>query len=107
MKKVIVLKTAEQDLVNGWHFYEDQEAGVGAQFYEVVMASLRELSWEHDIHPSKGRFQRSLIMKFHTGIYYSIEAEAVIVHRILDLRRNPRWLRRQLRDDSSIPRSSS
>ncbi len=94
---VIVLKSAEEDLEDGWHFYEDQEPGVGWQFYEEVMFSVRKLSEQHGIHPCKGRFFRSLVRKFHAGIYYTTEADCVLVHRILDLRRDPQWLHRQLR----------
>ena len=27
--KVILLNSAEEDLVDAWHFYDDQEPGVG------------------------------------------------------------------------------
>ena len=94
--KVIVLQTAEEDLEHSWQFYENQEPGVGNAFYEEVISAVRALSQDYPLHPCQGRFHRSLVRKFHAGIYDSIETDQVVVHRILDLRRDPRWLRRQL-----------
>ncbi len=34
---------------------------------------------------------------FHLGIYYREEREDALVIAILDLRRDPRWIRKQLR----------
>ncbi len=93
---VILLQSAEEDMEDGWYFYENQEAGVGRQFYEEVMSAVRQLSELHGVHPCKGRFFRALVSKFHAGIYYTTEASAVVVHRIIDLRRDPEWIRSQL-----------
>ena len=62
------------------------------------MTAVRSLSTQHGLHPRKGQFFRALVPKFHTAIYYTLETDFVLVRRILDLRRDPKWLRRQLRD---------
>lgn len=40
---------------------------------------------------------RCLATRFHAAIYYTIEDQFVLARRILDLRRDPKWIRRQLR----------
>ena len=96
--KVILLTSAEEDLVDAWHFYDDQELGVGEYYYDEVMTAVQSLSTQCGLHPSKGQFFRALVPKFHTAIYYTLETDFVLVRRILDLRRDPKWLRRQLRE---------
>jgi len=94
--KVILLNSAEEDLVDAWHFYDNQEPGVGEYYYDEVMIAVRSLSTQHGLHPSKGQFFRALVPKFHTAIYYTLESDLILFRRILDLRRDPKWLRRQL-----------
>jgi plasmid stabilization system protein ParE len=96
--KVILLTSAEEDLVDAWHFYDDQETGVGEYYYDEVMTAVQSPSTQYGLHPSKGQFFRALVPKFHTAIYYPLEPDFVLVRRILALRRDPKWLRRQLRN---------
>lgn len=96
--KVLLLTSAEEDIVAGWRFYDDQEPGIGHYYYEEVMKAVRNLSIQHGLHPNKGPFFRALVPKFHTAIFYTLEPDRVVVRRILDLRRDPKWLRGQLRD---------
>ena len=39
-----------------------------------------------------------LSKRFPFGIYYEVEDEVVYVYAILDLRRNPLWIRKRLRE---------
>ncbi len=95
--KIIVLVSAENDLEDGWHFYEDQEAGVGNYFFDSVLNAIRSLQSDYDIHPKKENFHRMMVGRFHCGIYYTVDSGAVIIHRVLDLRRDPKWIRHQLK----------
>lgn len=95
--KIVVLASAENDLEDGWHFYEEQEEGVGDEFFNSVLQGIRGLETDCHLHPSREGFHRMLIRKYHCGIYYTVEAGSVLVHRVLDLRRDPEWLRQQIK----------
>lgn len=95
--KIIVLASAEKDLDAGWRFYEDQAKGLGDDFIEAVIKGIRSLQTDYHLYPSKKGFHRMLEKKFHCGIYYSIQPDSVLVQRVLDLRRDPKWLRQQLK----------
>lgn len=95
--KITIFKSAEEDLEAGWHFYEDQETGVGDYYFETVMKAIRNLRTEHGLHLSKGHFHRAFVQKFHCGIYYTVESEHISIRRVLDHRRDPQWIRSELK----------
>jgi hypothetical protein len=95
--KLIILSSAEMDLEDGWHFYEDQEHGAGDLFLQSTLAGIRDLPDTYGIHPHQGRFFRLLLKKFHRGIYYTVESDRLLIHRVIDLRRDPQWIRRELK----------
>ena len=43
-------------------------------------------------------FHRMLSKRFPFGIYYEVEDDALYVYAILDLRRDPLWIRKRLRE---------
>lgn len=96
--KVRILPSALTDLEIGSQFYEKQEPGIGQQYLDELFARLHELETTAGIHRLISGHHRCLATKFHTAIYYTLETDFVLVRRILDLRRDPKWLRRQLRD---------
>ena len=96
--KVRILPAALKDLEIGSQFYEEQEPGIGQQYLDDLFARLHELETTAGIHRLISGHHRCLVPKVHTAIYYTHEADFVLVRRILDLRRDPKWLRRQLRD---------
>ena len=49
------------------------------------------------VHPTYFGFHRMLSKRFPFGIYYEVDDDVVYVYAILDLRREPLWIRKQLR----------
>ena len=95
-----ILSTAEDDLVDGYHFYENQEVGVGDYFLNTMFAEIdshRLYAGTHRIF--WGRY-RMLSKTFPFGIFYTINGTSVQVRAVLDLRRHPSWLRRRARRES-------
>jgi hypothetical protein len=45
-------------------------------------------------------FYRKVVQRFHCAIYYEVGADVVQVRAVLDCRRDPRWIQRQLRKRS-------
>ena len=51
--KVEILSTAEDDLVDGYRFYERQEPGIGNYFLESLFAEIDSLEFYAGTHKRK------------------------------------------------------
>ena len=98
MKNVIVLARAGDDLEQLRLFYEAQQSGVGEHCVDSVLASLIKLRRTSGIHSRRQRYHRMIDARFHLGIYYREHRDDVLVVAILDLRRDPNWIQKQLRE---------
>lgn len=96
MKTVIVLAEAAEDIENARTFYDELEAGVGDHFVDSLIADLVSLGRLSGVHPVHFDFQRMLASRFPFGIYYREHGGETQVVAILDLRRNPSWIRTEL-----------
>ncbi|MEO6786620.1 MAG: type II toxin-antitoxin system RelE/ParE family toxin [Chthoniobacteraceae bacterium] len=96
MKTVVVLADAARDLELGRDFYDAQALGIGDYFADSLLSDLESLRLFHGIHSRHFGFHRMLASRFPFGIYYDETANEVQVFAVLDLRRDPLWLRREL-----------
>ena len=95
--KIRILESAQQDLVEGYSFYEMQEIGVGHYFLESIFSdveSLRLFAGIHSIHFEK--YHRLLSKRFPFAIYYRVVDEEIQIYAILDCRRDPAWIKEGL-----------
>ncbi len=90
--KIKILPTANNDLLNGYDFYEQQERGIGQYFLDSLFSDIDSLLIYHGVHPVFfGKYHRMLSQRFPFAIYYQIEDEDIVVCAILDCRKNPAW----------------
>ena len=94
--RIQVLDEAEDDLQNGRQFYDRQGPGVGAYFAATLASDIDSLILFAGIHPREFGFHRALSKRFPFGVYYLVEEEVIRVYAVLDLRRDPAWIRRRL-----------
>jgi len=94
--KIQVLDEAEDDLQDGREFYDRQEPGVGDYFAAALAADIDSLILFAGIHPTEFGFHRALSKRFPFGVYYLVEEEVIRIYAVLDLRRDPAWIRRRL-----------
>ena len=87
--KIKILDEAEQDLCDGFSFYESQEAGLGDYFLNTLFADIDSLRIYAGIHSKAFSFHRLLSSRFPYAVYYTLHDETVFVTAILDCRRNP------------------
>src|SRR5438477_11082827 len=97
--RVQILDLAKEDLVQGRHFYENIEAGLGSYFLDSLYSDIDSLKFFGRIHRKayKG-FHRSLSKRFPFAIYYTIEDDMVRVRAVVDCRKDPSWIRKHLND---------
>lgn len=96
MRRVVLLAEAAEDLEQARDFYNQQQAGVGEYCVSSLLADLESLTLYHGIHGRHHDCFRMLASRFPFGIYYLETAHETRVVAILDLRRNPSWIRRQV-----------
>lgn len=96
MKNVIILSSASDDLEGARLFYESQSAGWGEHCVDSVLTALASLAEISGVHTRHHGYHRMINKTFHLGIYYREHADDTLVVAIFDLRRDPRWIRKQL-----------
>lgn len=95
-KRVVVLEEAARDIEAGIDFYEAAEPGVGAYFRDTIVAEIRRLAHHFGEHAIHFGFHRALSARFPYAIYYRDDESIRTIVAVLDLRRNPRWVRGEL-----------
>jgi plasmid stabilization system protein ParE len=92
-----VLDEAKDDLIEGFHFYEEQSSGLGSYFLDSLFADIDSLLLYAGIHRVVFGSHRCLASRFPYAIYYRIEAGVIRVRAVLDCRRHPARIRRRLK----------
>ena len=85
--KIKISTAADQDLIDGYQFYERQSKGLGMYFLDTLFSdidSLRIYAGIHSIHFDK--YYRLLSKRFPFAIYYQIVDNIVYVVAVLDSR---------------------
>lgn len=95
--KIVILPSAIEDLVDGFEFYEKQDAGLGGYFLESLYSDIDSLQLYAGIHLKVRSFHRLLSKRFPFAIYYDQSGQTTRVWAVLDCRRNPTWILRRLK----------
>lgn len=98
--RVHITRSAESDLLNGFAFYERQQAGIGAYFLDSLCADIDALVLYGGIHAKPlGRLHRSIAKRFPFAIYYDLQDDVVTVVAVLDCRQDPASIIERLSPD--------
>ena len=95
--KIKILPQAEQDLIDGFHFYEMQQAGLGGYFLNTLFSDIESLEFFAGVHPVIFKQYRLLSKRFPFAVYYKMANGTVQIHAVLDCRRNPAWIHERLK----------
>jgi len=97
--KLELLDLAIADLIEGFQFYERQEAGLGTYFLYTLYSDIDSLRIYGGIHRKAYKnLHRALSKRFPFAIYDTLEGEIIRVRSIVDCRKNPSWTRQHLRN---------
>ncbi len=98
MNELVLLFSADADIQGAYEFYEDCQPGRGEIFMRLLDAAFGFMREFPEIGPIfQGRHRRVLVPDFPFGIFYSLEGDRIIVAAVLDLRQNPKEIRKRLR----------
>ncbi len=96
--KIKLLASAQQDLLDGYGFYEQQAQGIGEYFLDSLYSDIESLIVTSGIHSLfYERYFRLLSKHFPFAVYYTVSKDTVLVYAILDCRRKPAWTRVKLK----------
>lgn len=94
---ISIQPSALADLRRGVRFYEEKAPGLGDYFLDSLYSDIDSLQLYGGIHSIHfGRFHRLLSEKFPYAVYYEVKEQTVYVRAVLDLRRDPEWIKRKL-----------
>ena len=97
MSQITILARAERDLEDWQDYLEAQKDGLAADFVLAVQQGIERISQFPRRYAKYWRNVRICPLRpFKIGIFYRVVGDVVFVLRVLDLRRNPRSLRREL-----------
>ena len=99
MIQVRISEDALQDLNDGFLFYEAQAAGLGDYFAACLRADIEGLKSSACIHRAVYvDYHRLLSKVFPYGIFYTVEGRCAVVWAVIDLRKDPAWIRERLKE---------
>lgn len=93
---IVILPSAKEDLAEGFAFFEEQQAGLGAYFLESLFSNIDSLKIYAGVHRRVFGYHRLLSKRFTFAVYYSMDAGIAYVGAVLDCRRDPERLRKRL-----------
>jgi len=96
MRRIVVSAEAAGDLEDAKRFYDTRGAGVGDYCVTSLLADIESLALFHGIHRRQYGCFRMLANRFPFGIYYLESEHETRVVAVLDLRRDPAWIRKQV-----------
>jgi hypothetical protein len=92
-----ILERAEDDLFEGYLFYETQETGLGVYFLESLYSDIESLRLYAGVHRMAYRdYHRMLSKRFPFAVFYTVAEGGVQIHAVVDCRRRPAWIREHL-----------
>ncbi|MEO5959115.1 MAG: type II toxin-antitoxin system RelE/ParE family toxin [Opitutaceae bacterium] len=97
--KVRIRPSAQDDLSDGFAFYESQQAGLGSYFLDSLFADIDSLALHGGVHRRLHGAHRLLARTFPFAVYYDVVGDTAHVKAVLDCRRDPKWIRKHLSED--------
>ncbi len=95
--RVVILRSAMEDLARASDFYDRQGEGLGDYFMETLSADIDSLRLYAGVHVKVHGFNRMLSRRFPYAIYYEVALDQIRIRAVLDCRRDPKWIRVRIR----------
>lgn len=100
IEDVLILKDAVTDLDDGKLFYNKQGRSVGDYFWDTLLSDIESLVVYAGIHRKKYGYYQMFSKRFPYAVYYEIKNEIVYVVAVLPMRKDPAWIRKQIKERS-------
>jgi toxin ParE1/3/4 len=81
---------AKTDIESAFAWYERQRIGLGDEFLSCVEQALLSIQQNPKLYQTYyAVFRRCVIKRFPFSVFYSIEAEIIVIHAVFDNRQDP------------------
>jgi len=98
VSELVFLFSADADIQSAYEFYEACQPGRGGVFMRHLDATLGRIrSFAEIAPPFHEAYRRMLVHGFPYGVFYVVEGRRIIVAGVMDLRQDPKTIRRRLR----------
>lgn len=85
---------ARAELVEAWSWYEEQRPGLGDELAACVEAAISKAARQPDAYAEAHEgVRRVLVRRFPYGVFYVVEAGALLVLAVAHARRRPLYWR--------------
>lgn len=92
-----ILDQAEDDLIEGFRFYEAQQPGLGSYFLVNLYGDIESLRLHGGMHRKVYQdYHRLLSRRFPFAVFYKVREGTIFIQAVLDCRRDPAWIRKRL-----------
>ncbi len=105
MKLALIIRPrAERDLAEAGLWYETGNSGTALYFLRCVDAAMAIVTRHAEAGPLQfGPFRRVLVRRFPFGVFYTVEANVIVVHGVFHLSRDPDKIRELLEPGADEP----
>ena len=93
---IVIAQDAKDDLIEAKSFYDSNEVGIGDYFFDNIISEIESLKLSAGIHFKSYGLYRLLARRFPYAIYYDILDKTVVIVAVLDLRRDPKFIKKQI-----------
>lgn len=90
---ILYTNRAKFEIEVAFDWYENQKEGLGIEFINKIEQSLETIKeFPESSQIIYKTFRRLIIKRFPFSVFYTIEAEGIIIHAVFDNRRDPKKL---------------
>jgi plasmid stabilization system protein ParE len=95
--ELIIAPEAEQDLADGYAWYEGRRTGLGEEFLSSVDACLAAICRTPEMHSAvHENYRRGLVRRFPYAVFYEYVEGMVTVYSVFHTSRDPNKWRQRL-----------
>ena len=89
--KIEITNLAEEEYTSGFHYYEEQQVGLGNKFEKEADSLMNQLKTNPFLFQRKYKHYREAIFKrFPYFLVYEILDNSIIIHSFFQANRNPK-----------------
>jgi plasmid stabilization system protein ParE len=97
IERVIYTAEAEQDVAEGYSWYEAREPGLGEDFLRCVEACVLTIRRHPKLYPvAVDEFRRALVRRFPFEVFYETAGNRITVYAVFHCAQDPRKWRSRL-----------
>ena len=96
--RVQLLEKCLSDIAAGMKFYNRHGRDVGAYFRDSIFFDINSLEILGGVHGIRHGYHCMPAKRFPFAIYYDVSGDLVSVVAVLDERRNPTWIEKQMKN---------